>query len=723
MGDHTYARRDTPLSREALDRLLRPERIALVGASDKNLFSRRAFAQHQRVAAARKLTLVNPRSPHVHGVDTVASCRDIEGGIDCAFLLTPQRATAQALADAVAGGAKAAVVLSQGWAEEGADGARSQRALVELAEELGVVLLGPNHLGFANLWDSVAPCALGLDMPVEPGSFALVSQSGAVGSSMVGYAARQDVQFSFVVTTGNEAMVTVADAVRYLVEDEHTRAIGVFAETIRKPAIFRAAARRAAELGKAIVILKAGSSELAARTAQAHTGALTGDDRVIDAVLRQDGVIRVRSLEDLICTGTLCAGTGPLRADGIAVMSVSGGACDLVADRGDEIGLCLPPLGPQTKEALKEILPPYGHPQNPLDVTGAAATQPEVWRKGFEALAGEPAIGLVGVVTSLPTPGEPQRNDTFQAVGSAIRATGVPGVVFPQIDQVQSDYVREVKASSGVTNVLPGVDRFVFAAAGLARWSDWLRDRPATPPTLALFTPDVALSGSGPLNEQAGRELLAKAGIPVVPASLVRSAVGAVAAAADFGEPVALKMCSAQVAHKTELGGVELGVVGDAAVAAAYERIVGRAEAAGVDIEGVLVSPMRSSGVELLVGVTHDRDWGLVLAVAVGGALVELLDDSALRVLPVGPDDVRSMLAELRGYKLLTGFRGGKPADADQLVDVVLRVANLATALGPAAESVEINPLLVHGKRIEALDVLVTRAADRSGGQPLEIVV
>ncbi|WP_368680162.1 acetate--CoA ligase family protein (plasmid) [Rhodococcus opacus] len=708
MGNQTLA--NTPLDREALDRLLRPERIALVGASDKNLFSRRAFAQHHRVAAAKQLTLVNPRSRQVHGVHTVPTCGDIDGGIDCAFLMTPQHATGEALIDAAAGGAKAAAVLGQGWAEEGSEGLQRQEELVALAEELGVVLLGPNHLGFANLWDGVAPCALGLDMPVEPGAFALVSQSGAVGSSMVGYAGRQDVRFSFVVTTGNEAMVTVADVVRYLVEDEHTRAIGIFAETIRKPAVFRAAARRAAELGKALIILKAGSSELAAQTAQAHTGALVGDDRVIDAVLRQDGVIRVRSVEDLICTGMLCAGTGPLRASGVGVMSVSGGACDLIADRGQDVGLRLPPLSSATKDQLAQVLPAYGHPQNPLDVTGSAATRPEVWRSAFELLAAEPTIGLIGAVTSLPTPGEPQRDDTFHAVGAAIRATGVPGVIFPQIDQIQNDHVREVKSASGVDIVLPSVERFALAAAGLGRWSDWLRTRPGRPAASSASHGDITLPGSGPLSELAGRDLLERAGIPAVPATLATSTDDAVAAAVRLGEPVALKMCSAQVAHKTELGGVELGVSGTAAVAAAYERLAARAQAAGVELDGVLVSPMRTGGVELLVGVTHDPDWGPVLAVAVGGALVELLDDSALRVLPVGPDEVRSMFEELRGYKLLTGFRGSKPADIDGLVDVVLRLSELALALGPSVESVEINPLLVDGDRIEALDVLVTRS-------------
>ncbi|WP_448256003.1 acetate--CoA ligase family protein [Microbacterium aurum] len=716
MGVGSLSVADGTLTSEALDALLRPQRIALVGASDKNLFSRRAFTQHGRVSSDKPLHLVNPRSPIVHGVETVPTCADIPGGVDAVFLLTPQSATPGALSDAAQAGARAAVVLGQGWAEEGGDGVRRQRELVELAESLGVLLLGPNHLGFANFWDGVAPCALGLDMPVEPGPFALVSQSGAVGSSLVGYAARHDVRFSFVVTTGNEAMVTVSDVVRYLVEDEHTRSIGVFAETLRNPELFREAARRAAELGKAIVILKAGASELAAQTAQAHTGALVGDDRVIDAVLRQDGVIRVKSVEDLICTGNLIANTGSLRSSGIGVMSVSGGACDLIADRGEEVGLRLPVLSEATNRTLTGILPPYGHPQNPLDVTGGALADPEVWRTGMTAMAAEPEIGLIGIVTSLPVPGETQRVDTFRAVGEAMRATGVPAVVFPQIDLAPSEYVREVKAETGVDNVLPSVDRFVHAAAALGRWTDWLSRPREDEPSGAASALAGRVHAGDSLSEHAARQLVSEAGVPVVPARLATSTADAVAAAAEFGGPVALKICSADVAHKTELGGVELGVDGADAVAAAYERLVSRAESAGVTLEGVLVSPMRFGGVELLVGVTRDADWGPVLAVAVGGALVELLDDSALRVLPVGRDEIRRMLGELRGYRLLTGFRGSEPADLDRLVEVIASIADAAVALGPDVTSLEVNPLVVSGDRIEALDVLVVTADPASAG-------
>lgn len=694
------------VDRAGLDALLRPERIALVGASDSNIFSRRAFAQHQRIGAGRPLALVNPRSPVVHGVATVPSCSDIEGGVDCVYLTTSQAVTPDALRDAAAAGARAAVVVSSGWAEEGPEGAAAQAELVALARGLGVTLTGPNHLGFANLRHGVALTALGLELPVEPGHLALVTQSGAVGSSMMGYAARQDVRFSVVVTTGNEAMVTVEDVLAYLVEDDDTRAVAVFAETFRQPQLFRAAAHRAAELGKAVVVLKAGSSELAARTAQAHTGALVGDDRVVDAVFRQDGVIRVRTVEDLLCTGALAASTGRWRAPGVAVISASGGACDLVADRGAEAGLELPALSEGTVAELAQILPRYAHPQNPLDMTGGTVSDADAWRRAAEIMAAEPGVGLVAVSTSLPTPGQTQRDDLFHALGKAATTTGLPVVVFPQIDQPQSDYLREVRAASGIDDVLPGLDRFVVAAAAVGRWTTWSADRRVAEPA-AERAPQVEV----PLrpSEWESRTLLTDAGIPVVPAELVADADGAVRAAERFGGAVVLKMCSRQVAHKTELGGVELEVAGDDAVRAAHARLVERAVAAGVELDGVLVSPMRRGGLELLVGVTRDDDWGQVLAVALGGAFVELLDDSALRVLPVTPTDIRAMLGELRGAAVLDGFRGGAPADRDRLVDVIGAVADLAVRLGPDVTALEVNPLLVDGSRVEALDVLLTQ--------------
>ena len=291
-------------------------------------------------------------------------------------------------------------------------------------------------------------------------------------------------------------------------------------------------------------------------------------------------------------------------------------------------------------------------------------------------------------------------------MGEALAATGLRGVILPQVEQPISEHIREVKAATGIENVLPSVDRFVTAAAGLGRWSDHLLQRAAG----AAAQPVPALEPLVPgarLSESDARELLSRGGVPLVPAALARSQEEAVAAARALDGPAVLKLCSAEVTHKTELGGVLLGLVGDEAVAHGFDRLQGVARDAGVPLQGVLVSPVRSGGIELLVGVTRDADWGLVLAVALGGALVELLQDSAVRVLPVTADDVDGMLDELRGSRLLDGYRGSRPADRGRLRDAVLAVAGTATALGPALDAIEVNPLVVDGERVEALDALV----------------
>ena len=696
-----------------LDALFRPKRVAFVGASDKNLFSRRAYTQFRRIAPEAELPLVNPRTEVVHGQPTVKRCVDIPGGIDCAFMLTPAEATVSALDDAADAGARAAVIVSQGWAEEGSEGAARQGELVEKARSRGMTLLGPNHIGFANLWDKVAPCSLGLELPTTPGHVGLITQSGAVGSSLVTYAARNDVRFSFVITVGNEAMVDVSAGIQYLVEDVNTRAIAVFAETIRDPQSFREAARRAAEAGKPIVILKVGSSELAAATAQAHTGALVGDDRVIDAVLRQDGVIRVRTVEDLVCTANLAAATGPLRSSGVGVLSASGGACDVTADLGQDAGLSLPELDAAARARIEQFLPPYGHAQNPLDMTGGALADPQAWKEGLRAFsASQPQMGLLGVVTSLPREGEQQRIDTFRAVGECATEIGIPIAIFPQIEQDQSEYIRTVRDESNVQIVMPSVARFVVAASALGRWSEWLVARSAQVVPIPEVTEIRPVRAGEILSEYDARQLVSPAGVEFVPTVLATDVHKASEAAAGFGGPVVVKLCSADAAHKTELGGVALNLQTPAEVKAAFERLADSADRHGVNLQGQLVSPMRSHSTELLVGVTRDPSWGLVLAVAAGGELVEILDDSALRVLPVSRAEISSMLRELRISRIFAGYRGRPSADFAKIVDAVVGIAAAAEQLGDNLASVEVNPLAISEDRVEGLDVLITTLAD-----------
>ncbi|MFP5071645.1 acetate--CoA ligase family protein [Pseudonocardia nantongensis] len=691
---------------ERLESLFRPRSVALVGAADKSAFSRLAYDNLVEFGFTDRTFLVNRRGAPTHGRPTVTSCAEIGEPVDVAFLMVPQAGMPEALSDAAAAGIRNAVVLSSGYAEAGEAGRAAQDELVAHALSLDMVLLGPNQLGFANITAQVPiTCVPGL--PRTPGPVALLSQSGASSGAMVEFAGAAGIGLSLMVTLGNEAMVTAGHVLDFLVDDDATRAVAIFAETVRDPDAFRRAARRAGDAGKAVVVLKAGSSALAARTAAAHTGALVGDDAVIDAVFADLGIIRVDCIEDMLITAGATAHMGRLQRPGIGVVSISGGACDIVADRAKDVGMELPELAAETRDAVVAVMPDYGTVQNPLDVTGAAILDPSVFTRTIAAVSADPSVGAVAVVNSLPWTGEgPYSGQVFvDAIGAGIAQAGCPVAYVNQVLAPITDRTREVLSAGGVPYAIPGLRQAVVALRNVAWWSQASR---LTAGPSAVDVPERSAC-RGAWSEPAARRLLAAAGVPVVPGELVGTADEAVAAASRIGGPVACKLVSPDVLHKSGVGGVVLGVQGDDAVRAAHSAVTLAAAAVpGARVTGVLVSPMRRGGTELLVGVVRDPQWGPILAVAFGGALVEVLGDSVLSPLPVSPERAAAMLRRLRGAAVLDGVRGAAPVDVDAVAAVVARVGDLALALGDELESLEINPLRVDGSAVEALDAVVT---------------
>lgn len=699
------------VSREGLDALLSPRSFALIGASDKSTFSMLVHGNLEAAGHRDRTYLVNPRSPEVHGRATHPSCVAIGEPIDLAFVMVPAARAADALRDAAAAGARAVMTLSSGYAETGAEGRARQDELVELAESLGVAMLGPNVLGLVNVTAGIPAMALS-DPPTEPGGVALISQSGASCGAMKDFASMAGVDLSHVITVGNEAMVTVAHLLDHLVDDESVRAIAIFMEAIREPALFAAAARRAARMGKAIVVLKAGRSELAARAAASHTGALVGDDRVVDAVFSDLGVIRVDTIEDMLVTAGIAATTGRIERPGIGVVSISGGACDIIADLADAAGAELPELAASTAAAVAEKMPDFGHAHNPLDVTGAALVDTALWEHAIEAVGNDESIGTVVVVNSLPwrEDGRPFYGQKYvDAIGRGMKASAAPAIYVTQVMQPIGRETREVLRAGSIPHVVPGLRTAVEGIQRVVRWSADVARAGREPERAERL--DVR---RGRYSEVDARALLEQAGVPMVPAIHVHSAAGAAEAAASFEGPVAMKIVSADIAHKSDIGGVRLGVTaGEAGVV--HDQILAACAAAepGAALDGVLVSPMRPSATELLVGVTRSEEWGLVLAVALGGVLVEVLADAALAPLPVDVDRVRELLTGLRGAAVLEGVRGRPAADLDRLCGAVVAVGRLAERLGDDLDSLEVNPLRVHGSEVEALDALVVWRDDQ----------
>jgi len=702
----------TTISSDRLSALFRPRSIALVGASNKSPFSRGVFQNLTQFGFDGNLHLVNRRGAETHGRPTVTSCQEIGTPVDIAFMMVPQAGTLDALSDAAAAGIRNAVVLSSGYGEAGESGRAAQAELVAHAESLGMLLLGPNMLGFANIVDRTPVTSIP-GLPAEAGPVALLSQSGASSAAMCDFAGLAGVGLSYMVTLGNEAMITAGHVLDFLVDDPHTRAVAMFLETVRDPDTFRDAAARAARAGKAVVALKAGSSELSARTAAAHTGALVGDDRTIAAVFRNLGVIRVDTIEDMLITAGVAAHTGRLARPGIGVVSISGGACDIFADRAEDAGGQLPALSDGTVAALGAVMPDYGTVQNPLDVTGAAIIDPSLFTKAIAAVSADPAIGVLAAIGALPWR-ETQRPYSAQpildAIGAGAALSPVPTVLVNQVMQPVTARTVEALREARIPHSVCGLAQAVSALSRVAWWSGVTREmaeQPPAPPPPTAF-PEVT-DRTGSWSEERARALLAAAGIPVVPGRTVQTAAEAVAAAAEFDGPVALKLVSPDVLHKSDVGGVRLDVRGEGEVRAAFEEVRAAGGAvAGARIDGVLVSPMRRGGIELLVGVVRDPGWGPTLAVALGGIFVEVLRDSALSPLPVTPARARHLLESLRGAAVLAGTRGARPADLDRLAATVARVGDLALALGDDLESIEINPLWVDGCEIEALDAVVT---------------
>lgn len=698
------------LSRESVDVLLNPRSFALIGASDKSTFSTLLHGNLVAAGWEESTFLVNPRRSEVHGRATYPTCEAIGRPIDLVHVMVPAAAAPDALRDAAAAGAKAAIVLSSGWSEVGPEGLQRQQDLVALADELGIALLGPNVLGVVNVGAGIPAMALS-DPPTEPGPVALISQSGASCGAMKEFAAMAGVGLSHVCTVGNEAMVTVGHLVDVLVDDDSVGAVAIFMESVKEPEVFAAAARRAAAAGKAVVVLKAGRSELAARSAASHTGALVGDDRVIDAMFTDLGVIRVDTIEEMLVTAGIAAHTGPLKRPGIGVVSISGGACDIVADLADAGSAELPELSGATTAALAERMPDFGHAHNPLDITGAAIIDPTLWTASVRAVGTDPSVGSVLVINSLPwrEDGKPFYGQKYvDAIGAGAAEADVPVLYVTQTSQPIGPQAREVLRSGGVEHVVPGLR---LAVDGVARIADWSQRRALPRPEEQRVA--IPAVDAQPLSEAAARELLVAAGIPVVPSLHVHDAEAAGKAAAELGVPVAMKIVSSDIAHKSDIGGVRLGVDPDGA-AAEFDSIIAVCQAARPDarLDGVLVSPMRDAAVELLVGVTRDEDWGLLLAVGLGGVLVEVLDDVVLAPLPADEETVRRMLDRLRGGALLDGVRGRPAADRAALASAIASIGRLASALaeqhGAAFDSLEINPLRVDGATVEALDALVT---------------
>lgn len=692
----------------AVAALLSPRSIVVVGASERSRWSTGLLANLHAHGFDGPVHLVNRRGSTVGGQQTATSCAAIGEQVDLAVVLVPANAVLETVDGLAGAGVRSAVVLTSGFAEVGGAGADLQQQVLATARNVGVRLLGPNSLGFMNFAGRVLAWATPVKAPSRRSGVAVVSQSGATAYFLAGLAHQQDIGLSHVVATGNEADLDGADVIRYLASDESARAIAVFAEAVRDPRRFVDAADAVRDAGKPLVVLKVGASEATARSALAHTGALVGDDRVFSGVCERHEILRVHSMEQLLTTAEVIGRTGVLRDGGLCVVSNSGGVCEIAADAAQALGIDLPDVPDDALPILRDAMPDFATPHNPLDLTGAIT--PEGCAQVIAALCSSSTYAAM-LVPFYPVPVAREDVDErlaalYHHLTKGLRDGSVPGFLVSYTAGALSGAGRELVAEMDLPYLACGLDRALSAIAAAFRFSRWQATGRGSAPVRAraASTPKIA---QRPRSEHQLLALMREHGVPVIPQILVSDAPAAVAAARRSDGPVALKLASPDIAHKSEIGAVALGVRGEAEVADAFERVLRAGERqTDVTVDGVLVSPMRTGGVELFVGCFTDPVWGPVITVALGGIWVEVLSDAAIRPLPVGSGEVAQMLRGLRGARLLAGERGIPKADLDAVGGAVAAIGELALKLAPDLAALDVNPLWVCGERVEALDAL-----------------
>ena len=689
--------------------LLAARNIALIGASDRVAWSRGLHRNLRASPGLRELWLVSPSSRTAHGEPTVPSIDAIEGDIDLACVVVGAGKVADALGPVAERGVSAAIVIASGFGEAGGEGARRSVAVQDLARSHGLAILGPNTAGMVNIADGIWPLATMMTPPESAGPLAIAAQSGGVASQLLRLSQARGVGANAVYGVGNELVISAVDVIRHHVSDDTTKVIALYLEGIRDPEAFADVAVEAARAGKAIVVMKVGRSARGGAMVASHTGAMVGDDQVIDVALRELGVVRVDTLDELIATAGLLAHGPVVRGRRIAVVSGSGAGCAMAADRAATVGLELSDFAPPTSAALAEVLPPGAGIHNPLDLTGAVLGDLALSGRAVAAVAADPGIDAVLCQSLISERFEPELEPVMAeragATAQALAAAAVPVVLETDITTDLAPELRAVLAGAGLY-VSRGIDLTLGAMAASAWWAE------ATPRVRRPARPARPGGPQGPgllLGQRESLEFLGRFGVPALPAVLAADAGAAVAAARALGYPVAAKLEADGVAHKSDIGGIELGLTGDEQVAAAFERIVGRAGAVvGPDaVKGVLITPMRTGGIELVVSVTDVAPWGTMLTVGLGGIWVESLHDTVSRLLPVSQPDVLAMLAALRGHTLLEGGRGRTPANSHRLAEAVGGVLAAAADLGPRLREIEINPLLVDGDQATVLDALI----------------
>jgi acetate---CoA ligase (ADP-forming) len=694
-----------------LTRLLHPASVAVIGASTRaGSFGERVL--HNLRHYGGRVYPVNARYERIGEQRCYPDVAALPEVPDCAVVTAAREAVEEIVLDCARAGVGGVIIFASGYAETGKqDRIAQQHRLAAIARETGMRIVGPNCIGVVN-----APLDMRVTFmditPIPPPrrqSIGMVSQSGALGMALA-QAVVRGMSFSHVLTSGNSCDVDMADYISYLVDDPSCAAIACVFEGMAEPERMLVAAERAWQRDKPLIVFKMATGEQGAAAAMSHTGSLAGSQAAYRAVFRRAGAILVEDFEALAETAAFFAKAPPPKASGVAVVAASGGAAIMAADRAEQFGVPLPQPNDAVREILLSHIPEFGSARNPCDVTAQILANPESLNVCADALLGDATYGALVVPQTYGYGPSAKRIPVYDEL--AAKHGKVTCIVW-QSEWLEGPGVKEAEEAEHVAlfRSMPSC----FAA--LAAWHRRAEKRaagtpvvePASPQTIEQARRLITVARGQTLTERQAKEVLALYGVPVVGERVAQNADEAVNAADALGYPVVLKVESADLPHKTEAGVVRLNLRDADEVRAAYQTIMANASAVAPPprINGVLVQSMMPQGVEMVIGARIDPLFGPLVVVGLGGILVELLQDSALAPAPVTHDEALGLLAQLKGARLLDGFRGMPGVDRDRLADVICRGAAFAADHRDTIAELDVNPLICTGQRITAVDALI----------------
>ena len=701
-----------------LKKFFNPASVALVGATDDlSRFAGKVLMRMSDFGYKGKIYPVNPRfkGQQIRGHECYGSVRDLPEAPDHVGVVVPAQHVMGILEDCAARGAKFVTVYTGGFAESGtAEGKALQAEVVALARRSGMRIMGPNCNGMISFVDAFAmTTSATIAGPRQPaGNVGVVSQSGGAGQVNVMWRAQDaGVGISYQVSCGNSADLNIIDFIEFMLDDAATDVIMALVEHIPDGRRFMQTARRAAALGKPIVMVKLGRTEAGGHAAASHTGAMAGSDDVTDAALKQCGVIRVDDCNELYEMAMLLRAKRIPQGPRTAATTISGGNGVLLVDHGAAHGLSWPEFSPKTRETLASFLPKMATTANPVDVSNALIGKADLFRRCVETIAADENVDMV-----IPTYTMTPRADLEAAV-EAWKATTKPmAMLWIGKCNDQAGFTQLTVAATGMPvfrNTLACV-KAVKAAVSYGQFSaaNAKRAEPVRPAGIDVEAARALVSNAeGTMTERASKLVLAAYGFPVTRETLAKEAADAVRIATEIGGEVALKIESADIPHKTEAGAIRLHVKGNAVVREAFDAVMGAARRYKPDamLDGVLVQEMAPAGLEIMLGLVTDPVFGPVVVAGLGGIHVEVLRDLAYRVAPIDQTEARAMLDELRGRKLLDGVRGAAPRDIDALCDLIVRLSWLGHDLSDCIAELDVNPVILReqGAGAKVVDALV----------------